>query len=102
LVVISPVIYSIFIVLSARLAGERHDAVGDRAAMARRPRPSALMMTTGGHLLDRRVDERSPGPPCCDPIRGLGRAGGRQGVLDVHRHPRFYAGAQRIGAAQAA
>ncbi|HEX5149548.1 MAG TPA: DMT family transporter [Candidatus Limnocylindrales bacterium] len=104
LVVVSPVIYSIFIVLSARLAGERHDTVGDRAADgASATAASALMMTTTAAIYWIAAVSSGrpvlPGAIPSDAWFGLVGVGVFSTFIAILG---FYAGAQRIGAAQAA
>ena len=104
LIVASPVIYAVWIVLSARLSGERQGSVGqlatDGAAVAS---ATALMMTTtaaiywvaaltsGRHVL--------PGAVPAEAWFGLAGVGILSTFVAIQT---FYAGAQRIGAAQAA
>ena len=104
LIVASPVIYAFWIILSARLAGERREAVGDESdGGAAATAATALMMTatatiywvlslaTGRPVLPGQVPvEAWPG------LLGVGVFATFIAVLG------FYAGAQRIGAAQAA
>jgi drug/metabolite transporter (DMT)-like permease len=46
LVIASPIIYSVWIVLSARLAGERRDSVGEGANNGAAAAPAAALMIT--------------------------------------------------------
>lgn len=104
LAVASPIIYSGWIILSARLGGERRDRTGGEggegaaAAVA-----SALMMTaTGGIFLGLAVVTAHPIAPSTIP------GGAWTGILGIGlistfiAIQTFYAGARRIGAAQAA
>ena len=108
LVMLSPVIYAVWIILSARLAGERQDRVGTEAtaegsgagdaAVA-----TAVMMTATaavfallGVLTGRPLDPRTV-PEAAWP--GLLAIGFVASFLAIQT---FYAGSRRIGAAQAA
>jgi drug/metabolite transporter (DMT)-like permease len=104
LIVASPIIYAVWIILSARLSGERQDAVGDEAA----DRPgaasaTALIMTATAAVYW--VAALASGRPV---LPGAVPAGAWFGLLGVGvmstfvAIQTFYAGAQRIGAAQAA
>lgn len=107
LVIASPVIYAIWIVLAARLSGERRATPGDAtepaSAGAEAAGATALMMSAtaavywvSGLVLDRPV---LPGeiPAAAWPgLLGIGF------VATFVAIQAFYAGAQRIGAAQAA
>jgi drug/metabolite transporter (DMT)-like permease len=104
LIVASPIIYAIFIVLSARLSGERHDAVGDGAAEgAAATAATAVMMTTTAAIYW--VAALSSGRPVLpgdiptEAWFGLVGVGVFSTFIAILG---FYAGAQRIGAAQAA
>jgi drug/metabolite transporter (DMT)-like permease len=104
LIVASPVIYAVWIVLSARLSGERHDAVGkvapDGAAAAA---ATALMMTTTAAIYwAAALSTGRPVLPGAIPSEAwFGLAG--VGILSTFvAIQTFYAGTQRIGAAQAA
>jgi drug/metabolite transporter (DMT)-like permease len=104
LIIASPVIYSIWIVLSARLSGERHDAVGDEAAGgASTTAATALMMsaTAGAYWILALGTGQSVLPSQVPGAAWYGLAG--VGVLSTFiAIQTFYAGAQRVGAAQAA
>lgn len=104
LVGVSPVIYAVFIVLSARLAGERPDAVGAQASGgAAATAASALMMTTTASIYWMLAlgSGRPVLPGAIPPQAWFGLVG--VGVLSTFvAILGFYAGAQRIGAAQAA
>ena len=104
LVIASPVIYSFWIVLAARLSGEREDVVGDQAREgASAAAATALMMTatacvywtaaltTGGEVL--------PGAVPGEAWFGMVGVGVLSTFVAIQA---FYAGAQRVGAAQAA
>jgi drug/metabolite transporter (DMT)-like permease len=104
LVIVSPVIYSIWIVLSARLAGERKDAVGELASDGAQAAPAAaLMITTTGvvYWIAALTSGQAVLPGAIPSEAWFGLAG--VGVLSTFvAIQTFYAGAQRIGAAQAA
>lgn len=104
LIVASPVIYAAWIVLSARLSGEREDAVGAVAADgAAAAAATALMMTTTAAIYwVAALSSGRPVLPGAVPSEAwFGLAG--VGVLSTFvAIQTFYAGAQRIGAAQAA
>ncbi len=104
LIVASPIIYSVWIVLSARLSGERQDAVGEVAADgAAAAAATALMMTTTAAIywLLALATGRPVSPGVIPSEAWVGLAG--VGVLSTFvAIQTFYAGAQRIGAAQAA
>ena len=104
LIVASPVIYSIWIVLSARLSGERQDSVGDRSADgAAATTATALMMTTTAavYWLTALASGRPVLPGAVPGEAWFGLIG--VGVLATFvAIQAFYAGAQRVGAAQAA
>jgi len=104
LVIASPVIYSVWIVLAARLSGEREHSVGDEAEEgASAAAAMAVMMTataavywlaalsSGRHVL--------PGEVPAEAWFGLAGVGVMSTFVAIQT---FYAGAQRIGAAQAA
>lgn len=104
LIVVSPIIYSIFIILSARLSGERQDTVGDHAADgAAATAATALMMTATAAVYW--IAALSMGRPV---LPGAVPTHAWFGLLGVGVFSTFiamlgfYAGAQRIGAAQAA
>lgn len=104
LIVASPIIYAVWIVLSARLSGERHDSVGegvtDGAAVAS---ATALMMTATAAIYWAAAlsSGRPVLPGAVPPGAWFGLFG--VGVLSTFvAIQAFYAGAQRIGAAQAA
>lgn len=104
LIIVSPVIYSIWIVLSARLSGERQDTVGDRAGDgAAAATATALMMTTTATIywLAALGSGRPVLPGAVPGEAWFGLAG--VGILATFvAIQAFYAGAQRVGAAQAA
>ena len=104
LVLASPVIYAVWIVLSARLSGERADAVGHEASGgASTTAATAVMMsaTAAAYWLVA-LGTGQPVLPAEVPIGAwYGLAG--VGVLSTFiAIQTFYAGAQRVGAAQAA
>lgn len=104
LVVASPVIYSIWIVLAARLSGEREDTVGDQAEDgASAAAATALMMTATAAVYWSAATStgRAVQPDVVPGEAWFGLVG--VGVLSTFvAIQAFYAGAQRIGAAQAA
>jgi len=103
LVVASPIIYSVWIVLAARLSGEREDAVGDQAdGGASAAAATAVMMTATATVYwmaalstDRPV---LPGAVPSEAWFGLAGVGVLSTFVAIQT---FYAGAQRVGAAQA-
>ncbi|MEA2609833.1 MAG: hypothetical protein QOJ75_2076 [Chloroflexota bacterium] len=104
LIIASPLIYSVWIVLSARLSGERQDAVGDAAPDgASATAATALMMTSTAlvyWLLALGSGQRVlPTEIPADAWLGLLGVGILSTFIAIQT---FYAGAQRIGAAQAA
>ena len=104
LMLASPLIYAVWIVLSARLSGERHDSVGDAAAGgASATAATALMMSaTAAVYWFGALGSGQPVLPAEIPAGAwFGLVG--VGVLSTFvAIQTFYAGAQRIGAAQAA
>jgi drug/metabolite transporter (DMT)-like permease len=104
LAVASPIIYSGWIVLSARLGGERRDRAGDDAdGGAGAAVASALMMTaTGGIFLMLSIGTAHPIAPATIPSAAW------PGILGIGLFSTFiaiqtfYGGARRIGAAPAA
>jgi drug/metabolite transporter (DMT)-like permease len=104
LVIVSPLIYSVWIVLSARLAGERRETVGrDADSGADTAAATALMMTgtaatywIGGLLFG------VPLGPATIPVAAWPGLVGVGVVATFIAIQGFYAGARRIGAAQAA
>ena len=104
LVIASPVIYSVWIVLAARLSGEREDTVGDEAeGGASVAAAMALMMTATAtvYWLAALSGGRPvlPGVVPSEAWFGLAGVGVMSTFVAIQT---FYAGAQRIGAAQAA
>ena len=99
----SPVIYAVWIVLAARLSGERRTGVGEATRGGLEPAAaSALMMTataiayvTGALALDR------PFLPGDVPAAALPAMIAMGAVATFVAIQTFYAGARRIGAAQA-
>jgi drug/metabolite transporter (DMT)-like permease len=104
LIVASPLIYSVWIVLSARLSGERRDSVGDeRSGGADAAAATALMMTAtaglywlSGLTLDLPITPDRIPAVAWPGLLGVGV------VATFIAIQTFYAGARRIGAAQAA
>jgi len=104
LIVASPLIYSVWIVLSARLSGEKRDAVGgERAEGTDAAAATALMMTATAavYWLSALVLGLPVTP---DRIPGAAWPGlvGVGVVATFVAIQAFYAGVRRIGAAQAA
>ena len=104
LIVVSPLIYSVWIILSARLAGERKEAVGDAGAGgADAAAATALMMT--GTAATYWVTSLASGVPLAPAEIPSAAWPGLVGVGVVATFvaiQTFYAGAKRVGAAQAA
>jgi drug/metabolite transporter (DMT)-like permease len=104
LVVVSPLIYSIWIILSARLSGERRDAVGDqRAEGTDAAAATALMMTATAAVYW--LSDLALGLPVTPDRIPTAAWPGLVGVGVVATFvaiQTFYAGARRIGAAEAA
>jgi drug/metabolite transporter (DMT)-like permease len=104
LVIASPVIYSVWIVLSARLAGERKHTVGDLADDGAATAPAAALMITTTATIYWVVALAAgrpvlPGSIPTEAWYGLLGVGVLSTFVAIQA---FYAGAQRIGAAQAA
>jgi drug/metabolite transporter (DMT)-like permease len=104
LVIASPIIYSLWIVFAARLSGEREDSVGEEAGDgASVAAATALMMTaTAAVYWGAALAGGRPVLPAEVPTEAwFGLAG--VGVLSTFvAIQTFYAGAQLVGAAQAA
>lgn len=104
LVIASPIIYSIWIVLAARLSGEREDSVGDQAGDgASVAAATAVMMTaTAAVYWSAALAGGRPVLPGAIPSEAwFGIVG--VGLLSTFvAIQTFYAGAQLVGAAQAA
>ena len=104
LILVSPAIYSVWIVLSARLSGERHDTLGDEAGSgASATAATALMMsaTAAAYWLLALGSGQAVLPTEVPGTAWYGLFG--IGVLSTFiAIQTFYAGAQRVGAAQAA
>jgi len=104
LIVASPLIYSVWIVLSARLSGERQDAVGDAATGGASATAATALMMSSTALVYWVVALGSGQQVLLTEIPSnawLGLLG--VGILSTFiAIQTFYAGAQRIGAAQAA
>lgn len=103
LVVVSPVIYAIWIVLAARLSGERRETTGDGEIGAAAAAATALMITATAIAwwvtalaVGREV---LPGQVPAAAWPGLIGIGALSTFVAIQG---FYAGAQRVGAAQAA
>jgi drug/metabolite transporter (DMT)-like permease len=104
LIIVSPVIYSVWIILSARLSGERRESVGgDADDGADAAAASALMMSgTAAMYWLGAIAFGAPVWPHLIPVEawaGLVGVGVVSGFVAIQT---FYAGARRIGAAQAA
>lgn len=108
LIMLSPVIYSVWIVLSARLSGERRDRLGHEAPDADSTAgdaavTTALMMTATAAVfaLGGAAAGRPPDPSLVPAAAwpGLVAIGFVASFLAIQT---FYAGARRLGAAQAA
>ena len=104
LIVVSPLIYSVWIILSARLAGERKETVGDAGdGGADAAAATALMMT--GTAVTYWVTGFLTGQPLAPAEIPSAAWPGLVGVGVVATFiaiQTFYAGAKRVGAAQAA
>ena len=104
LVLVSPAIYAVWIVLAARLSGEREDAVGHESARgASATAATALMMTVtaAAYWLVALISGQPVLPGAVPDGAWYGLAG--VGILSTFiAIQTFYAGAQRVGAAQAA
>jgi drug/metabolite transporter (DMT)-like permease len=104
LIVASPINYAVWIVLSARLSGERHDTVGEAAADGTSVASAAALMMTATATIYWVAALSSgrpvlPGAIPSDAWFGLFGVGVLSTFVAIQT---FYAGAQRIGAAQAA
>jgi drug/metabolite transporter (DMT)-like permease len=104
LIVVSPLIYSVWIVLAARLAGERRESVGDAADNgADTAAATALMMTgTAATYWLTGVVAGVPLAPASIPAAAWPGLVGVGVVATFVAIQAFYAGARRVGAAQAA
>lgn len=104
LIVASPIIYSVWIVLSARLAGERKENLGrDAGDGADAAAATALMMTaTAGTYWLGAVVFGAPVWPDRIPAAAWPGLVGVGVIATFIAIQTFYAGARRIGAAQAA
>ena len=104
LVVVSPVIYAVWIVLSARLSGERREQVGhEDEEGADAAAATALMMTgTAASYWLGAVLFGAPVAPGLIPAEAWPGLIGVGVVATFVAIQTFYAGARRIGAAQAA
>jgi len=106
LVMISPVIYSVWIILAARLSGERsdrlgHEASGTVASDAAVTTAIMISATAAGYLVASFVGGRAVGPGAIPSAAwpGLLAIAFLSSFLAIQT---FYAGSRRIGAAQAA
>ena len=103
LIVVSPLIYSVWIILSARLAGERKESVGDAVdSGADAAAATALMMT--GTAVTYWLTGFATGQPLAPADIPSAAWPGLVGVGVVATFvaiQAFYAGAKRVGAAQA-
>ncbi len=105
LVLVSPLIYSVWIVLAAKLSGERtrDGRPGQRRRGRRGDGDRADDDRDRGGVLGLGPGRRPAGPAGRDPVGGLGRADRRgRRVSTFIAIQTFYAGTRRIGAAQAA
>jgi len=104
LILASPVIYSVWIVLSARLSGERADAVGHETSSGASATAATALMMSATAAVYWLVALGSGQPVLPGEVPGeawYGLVG--VGVLSTFiAIQTFYAGAQRVGAAQAA
>jgi drug/metabolite transporter (DMT)-like permease len=103
LIVASPVIYAVWILLSARLAGERRERVGDGAGEGADAAAATALMMTGTaatYVLSAIALGVPVAPAAIPPTAWVGLLG--LGVIATFvAIQTFYAGARRIGAAQA-
>jgi len=104
LVIVSPLIYSVWIVLSARLAGERRESVGEEVdGCADASAATALMMTgTAATYWLTGLATGVPLAPASIPAAAWPGLVGVGVVATFVAIQTFYAGTRRIGAAQAA
>jgi drug/metabolite transporter (DMT)-like permease len=104
LVIVSPLIYSVWIVLSARLAGERRESVGEEVnGGADAAAATALMMTgTAATYWLTGLATGVPLAPASIPAAAWPGLVGVGVVATFVAIQTFYAGTRRIGAAQAA
>ena len=104
LIVASPIIYAVWIVLAARLSGERSDRVGREAEQgAQTAAATALMMTaTAGAWLVLATTTERPYGPALIPSEAWPGILGVAVLATFVAIVAFYAGARRVGAAQAA
>jgi drug/metabolite transporter (DMT)-like permease len=104
LIIVSPLIYSVWIVLSARLSGERRDAVGHASdAGATAAAATALMMSATGSVYW--IGALAAGEPVLPANIPAAAWPGMLGVGCVATFiaiQSFYEGARRVGAARAA
>lgn len=104
LVVVSPLIYSVWIVLSARLSGERREVVGDQGADGTDAAAATALMMTATAAVYWLSDLALGLPVMPDRIPAAAWPGlvGVGVVATFIAIQSFYAGVRRIGAAQAA
>jgi drug/metabolite transporter (DMT)-like permease len=104
LIVVSPLIYSVWIILSARLAGERRESVGDRVDGGADAAAATALMMTGTAASFWLIGSVTGAPlaPASIPAAAWPGLVGVGVVATFVAIQTFYAGAQRIGAAQAA
>jgi drug/metabolite transporter (DMT)-like permease len=104
LVLVSPLIYSVWIVLAAKLSGERREMVGQaNDAGAAAATATALMMTaTAGVYWGWALVGGRPVTPAEIPPQAWGGLIGVGVIATFIAIQSFYAGTRRIGAAQAA
>lgn len=104
LMIASPIIYSVWIIISARLAGERSDRVGHETEEGAGPAAASAFMTTATAVAfwGLALSTRHPVLPGAIPGAawpGLLGVGFASTFLAIQA---FYAGTRRMGAAQAA
>jgi drug/metabolite transporter (DMT)-like permease len=104
LVIVSPLIYSVWIVLSARLSGERREVVGDEGAEGTDAAAATALMMTATAAVYWLSDLALGLPVTPDRIPTAAWPGlvGVGVVATFIAIQAFYAGVRRIGAAQAA
>lgn len=104
LVVVSPLIYSAWIVLSARLAGERRESVGEEADDGADAAAATALMITGTAVTYLVIGLLTGQPlaPASIPSAAWPGLVGVGVVATFVAIQTFYAGARRVGAAQAA
>ena len=103
-VILSPIIYAVWIVLSARLSGETTERVGRRGRRRRRHgrRDGADDGRDRDRVLGAGGRDRAAGPACRGARARPGRASSASALVSTFvAIQTFYAGTKRIGAAQA-